>query len=302
MKVAAYWKKIAGVFSGMAIAQAIPLLGALVIARIYAPENYGAFATWLGISQILTVGITYRLEAAFGLEADGKTRTELVTVTAILVLLTGTVLYALLTVVALTIDVAGKVPLALFWLLVPQSTGMALSLVWQSWAANNGEFKKLSKIRITQEILITPMQIMAGLFYPHVISLALAQIVAIWINVLLCLRMMPLHGVGGATRAGALFHLVVHYGKKYCRFPLLALPADLINTAVMQLPVMLLSGRFGTEVAGYYALANRIMRRVQAYRQRRVSCAGALSPHLFTHIFYVAGFVACYGSNRYPVC
>jgi len=258
--VVSYWKKIIDVFSGMAIAQAIPLLGSLLIARIYAPDNYGAFATWLGISQLVTVSITCRLDAAFGLEADGRTRTELVAVTVALVLLTGSILCVLVAILALTAGVLfGSIPVALLWLLVPQSMGMALSLVWQSWAANNGELKKLSRIRITQELLITPMQIMAGLFYPDVISLAAAQILAIWINVLICLRMMPLRTVLAEIGANGLLRLIVFYGKKYSRFPLLAWPADLTNTAVMQLPVMLISSRFGTEIAGYYALANRIM-------------------------------------------
>jgi len=244
----------------MAIAQAIPLLGSLLIVRIYAPDSYGVFATWLGISQIVTVSITYRLEAAFGLETDGKTRTELVAVTVMLILLTGGTLCIVLAIFLFSIDISSKtIPAALIWLLIPQSTGMALSLVWQSWAANNGEFKKLSKIRITQEILIMPTQVIAGLFYPDVVSLIAAQILAVWVNVLLCLRMMPLQDIFPLSKTRNLLPLIIFYGKKYRRFPTLALPADLINTMVMQLPVILIGGRFGADIAGYYALANRMM-------------------------------------------
>jgi len=260
MTLSSYWKKVVSVFSGMAIAQAIPLLGSLIIARIYAPDSYGVFATWLGLSQIVTVSITYRLEAAFGLEADGKTRTELVAVAVALVLLTGGVLSMLLAVLALGIGtLSNQIPAILLWLLIPQSVGMALSLVWQSWAANNGDIKKLSMIRIYQAFFITSMQIAAGVFYPDAASLAAAQTLAVWFSVLLCVNMMPLRGAVPAVNSATMSRLMHHYWEKYRRFPLLALPADLINTAAAQMPVILIGSRFGAEIAGYYALATRMM-------------------------------------------
>jgi len=258
--MSSYWKKVASVFSGMAVAQAIPLLGSLLIARIYAPDSYGVFATWLGFSQIVTVSITYRLEAAFGLEADGKTRIELVAVTVALVSLTGCLLYIVMTILALSIGARlDSIPAALVWLLIPQSMGMALSLVWQAWAANNGEFKRLSIIRINQAFLITLIQVVAGLFYPDAVSLAVAQTLAVWLSVVLCLRVMPLRNVVSDAKKRNLFPLIYHYWKKYRRFPMLALPADLINTAAAQMPVILIGSRFGAEIAGYYALATRMM-------------------------------------------
>jgi len=256
-----YWKKVLGVFSGMAVAQAIPLLGALLITRIYAPDSYGVFATWLGISQIVTVSITYRLEAAFGLEADGKPRAQLVATTVALVLLTGGALYVILAVLLVMGmgSLWNTVPTALLWLLLPQSTGMALSLTWQSWAANNGEFKKLNLIRIGQAFLITGMQVATGLFYPDALSLALMQALGAWLSVLLCLKIMPLHDALPSDWMRAGQQLIRHYWRKYRRFPMLSLPADLINTAAAQLPVILIGSRFGAEIAGYYALAARMM-------------------------------------------
>ncbi|KXU38664.1 hypothetical protein AXE65_12525 [Ventosimonas gracilis] len=260
MTHSSYWKKIVGVFSGTAIAQAILLLGSLIIARIYAPDSFGVFATWLGISQIVTVGITYRLESAFGLEADGKTRTELVAVTVAMVLLTGGVLSMLLAVLAWGIGtLSNQIPAILLWLLIPQSVGMALSLVWESWAANNGDIKKLSIIRICQACFIMLMQIAAGVFYPDAASLAAAQTLAVWFSVLLCVTMMPLRSAMSAVNSSVMLRLMGHYWKKYRRFPLLALPADLINTAAAQMPVILIGSRFGAEIAGYYALATRMM-------------------------------------------
>jgi len=262
MMVSSYWKKVIGVFSGMAVAQAIPLLGSLLIARIYAPDSYGVFATWLGVSQIVTVGISYRLEAAFGLEADGKARTELVATTVVLILLTGGALWAVLAVLRL-LGIGSSwndvMPTVLLWLLLPQSTGMALSLAWQSWAANNGAINKLNLIRINQAFFVTSMQVVAGLFYPDAASLAVAQTLAVWLSVLFCSRIMPIRDVMSVGGMRAWYHSICHYWGKYRRFPALSLPADLINTTAAQMPVILIGSRFGAEIAGYYALATRMM-------------------------------------------
>jgi len=51
----------------------------------------------------------------------------------------------------------------------------------------------------------------------------------------------------------------MQFWSAYRRFPLLALPADSINTIAAQLPIFILATRFGTEVAGYFALAMRVL-------------------------------------------
>lgn len=254
-----YWNKVFSVFSGAAVAQAIPIIGSLLIARVYAPDAFGAYSTWLGISLVLTVCLTYRLEAAFGLEPDGQTRTELVVATIVLVLLTGLVLGIGALIVYLTINsFPGDVPPVLMLLLVPQSVGAALSLIWQSWAANNGDIKSLSLIRIVQALLITVLQIVIGLVDATAVSLSMAQVIGVWVGVLFSLLIMPLGSALPRTLT-ELCRLLARVWNKYRRFPTLALPADLINSAAAQMPVIVLGSRFGPDVAGYYALATRMM-------------------------------------------
>jgi O-antigen/teichoic acid export membrane protein len=48
------WRSV-GVLSGTAVGRAIPLLGAVVIARIYAPGEYGLYAACLGIAPLAAV-------------------------------------------------------------------------------------------------------------------------------------------------------------------------------------------------------------------------------------------------------
>ncbi len=259
MQGTGYWGRVASVFTGAAVAQAIPILGSLLIARLYAPEAFGVFSTWLGISLVITVCITYNLEHAFGLEPDGVTRENLVVTTVLLLLITGT---ALLIIAALIVvifgELHGHMSPALMILLVPMSMGAALSLVWQSWTANNGDVKNLSLIRITQTLCITVLQIIAGWLQPTALVLALAQVAGAWVAVLIAYRLVPFkHALPGSI--GQARTLVRDVVARYKRFPLLSLPADLINTVAAQMPIIVLTGRFGPEVAGFYALATRMM-------------------------------------------
>ena len=254
-----YWSRVVSVFTGAAVAQAIPILGSLIIARLYAPDAFGIFSTWLGISLVLTVCVTYRLEHAFGLEPDGEPRERLVVATVLLLLVTGAILLVCVLVTGILFGQAyGHMTPTLVVLLIPMSMGAALSLVWQSWAANNGDVRKLSYIRISQTLCITGLQILAGLVQPTALVLALAQVVGAWIAVLMGYRLIPFrHGLPG--NASQAYVLVSNVLSKYRRFPALSLPADLINAAAAQMPIVVLTSRFGPEVAGFYALATRMM-------------------------------------------
>ena len=69
-----YWSSVGAVLSGMAIAQAIPVLGSLVIARLYAPSDFGAFSAWLGLVLFCAVVLTGRFETTLAIVEDGEPR------------------------------------------------------------------------------------------------------------------------------------------------------------------------------------------------------------------------------------
>jgi len=256
-----YGKKILAALGGTTTAQAINILGALAIARIYAPTDFGLFASWLGLTHILTNCLSHMLEHAFGLEPDGDERYALV-VTAVTISLATAMVAGVFVLIAYLVtqfffdDGVITITPILWWLLIPQSLGATLSLVWQSWAANNGNFHYLAKIRILQAIFIVSSQILIGIRWPDVAALATAQTFGMLLSVGLCCYLMPLRI---PFRHDILLRHVRNYWYKYRKFPLLALPASLIGVTADRLPIILIAVRFGTEVAGYYALVARVM-------------------------------------------
>lgn len=255
----AYWHRVASVFTGAAAAQSIPIVGSLLIARLYVPAEFGSFAVWLGVSLIVTLFLSARLEAAFGLVADGVERGRLVAATVAVVFVLGVLLaFGIWLVLGVWPEGVFGVPAPLVWWLVPMSAGAALSAVWQSWAANNGHIRTLTLIRLAQAFCVTLLQIAVGFINPSAEALAVAQVVGTWLAVMVAVSMLPIWSFFPRTWAD-LRALQIETWRHYWRFPLLALPGDMINTTAAQLPVILLGSRYGIEVSGYFAMAARTM-------------------------------------------
>lgn len=249
---------MASVFTGAAVAQAVPFLGALVIARLYLPTEFGLFSTWLGISAVLTVCLTFRLEHAFGLERDGGPRDRVVLGTLVLVLLAGLVFLCLTIVAVLAGFSYAGMSVWLLLLLTPMAVGAAFCQVWQSWAANNGQVRYLSYMRIWQATSVTVLQIAIGWVRPGALELALAQVIGTWVAVVASSILIP--SKPALLRVMSRPYTTVRSTLlRYKRFATLSLPADLINVVAAQMPLVVLTSRFGAEVAGLYALTTKMM-------------------------------------------
>jgi O-antigen/teichoic acid export membrane protein len=252
-----FWSSVRVVIGGTAFAQAIPLLGSLLIARLYAPAEFGIFAVWLGIAQLAAVVATGRFETALALEPDGMPRRVAVVATLAAIAATGLVLS-----VGAALFVAGigwgGMPAALWWMGVPTALLLATVQTWQTWAGAEGRLEELWRMRIAQAAVVTGAQILVGSFVPTASALAAAQLAGLCLGLACAWHWLPLNQPALPPR-GALRRGVVAFCRARRRFPLISLPADAINTAAAQLPLLIVGSRFGAEVAGYLALALRML-------------------------------------------
>lgn len=250
-----YWRTVAMVFSGTALAQAIPLIGSLLIARLFIPEQFGTFTAWLGVAAIIGVFSTARLEMALTLEPDGPQRRD----SAAAVVLCASVIIAVLGLIYLVVrSVMGEVgpPLStpMQVMLFPGALILALAQIWQAWAASEGQFKLLATMRVVQAATLTGLQIVAGVVAPAAETLAAAHLLGVLVGVAVGMWRLPL----GRVSAG-LIPATVRLVRRYHRFPLFALPADTVSTTAVQLPLIIVASRFGADVAGYLALSFRTL-------------------------------------------
>ena len=246
------------VLFGMVVAQAIPLLGSLLIARLYLPTEFGAFSTWLGVAMTGAVLVTGRLEMALVIEADGEPRRFAMSATLATICAVSVVLcVCVLGVYGLALDAHDLTP-GLVLAFLPATLLMAVTQTWQSWAAAEGFYRALSWIRIAQALGVTGVQVGVGWLMPSALGLAIGHTLGVLWGVVVAMWMMPLSlrsflpWIEFRTKLRA-------FWSSHRRFPLFALPADLINTVAGQLPLLFITSKFGADATGFYALALRIL-------------------------------------------
>lgn len=251
-----FWPSVASVLTGTAVAQAIPLLGSLVLARQYAPAEFGIFAAWLGVVMLLAVVFTGRFETALAVEDDGEPRRAAVMATmATIVIAACAVGVSIGVATVLRPDWVVDTPAVLIVACVPTAFAVAATQTWQSWAAAEGSYRQLSVMRISQTAAVTSLQIAAGIVHSTASALAIAQLLGVLVSLAVSVLLMPI----GVFAAGRCTTTIGEFWRRQRRFPLLSLPADAINTAAAQLPVLMVADRFGADIAGLLAMTIRVL-------------------------------------------
>lgn len=251
-----YWRNVLKVLTSSAAAQAIPLLGSLLIARIFLPTEYGEYAIWLGIVATCSVVITGRFEMALAIEAEGEPRRVATHATLFVVLCGGLVLTAI-GMVLLYFELVHNLPAVMVLIVGLAAAATAVSQTVQAWAAADGKYWDLGIIRIVQAGAVTLMQIIAGMIDSSAPALALAYLIGVTVGVFIAFWRL---------RHACHWPKLLILTKSSCsflfrqrKFPMLALPADSINTAAAQLPLIIVAHRFGADVAGFLALTLRMV-------------------------------------------
>lgn len=252
-----FWRHVSSVFFGTLLAQSIPIIGSLFIARIFAPSEFGEFSTWLAIVSFSSVVITLRFEAVLVIVEDGIDRAKSVFIISVTTMLMAVVFFIVF--VFFNYLTGGRyfsqVSSITLMVITPAALLLALNQIWQAWAASEGLYTKLNIMRLVQTMILVVVQIGLGMKSPTAISLVMGFIVASGIAFAWSFTVMP------KIIYREFFYLkdFRKFFYRYKNFPLYALPADSINTAVGQLPILVISHRFGNDAAGYLALTMRVL-------------------------------------------
>jgi len=292
-----FWKHLLTVMSGSMAAQALPILAAPLITRLCTPAQMGAFSVWFGVVAIAAVVATLRMENAmifdqrrqrqhlcFSVVAWSASWLALL-MTAAAILIKMCCLTGMSWLGALTLGMAA-------WLTATMQTTLA-------YAASHNAFGPAAKARIVAaggialaQLAILSVGVGSGaLMAGHLVGLAMGLVAA---RILL---KPPLGRRGGARPPGrklrqALAGLHWRTWREGMRDKALAcacrlsrhgvsallpsrtqrafllthralwnftLPANLLNTGVGQLPLLIIGARHGAMAAGLFALTQRVL-------------------------------------------
>ncbi|GIV70502.1 MAG: polysaccharide biosynthesis protein [Patescibacteria group bacterium] len=247
--------------SGTTFAQALLILAAPILTRLYPPEAFGVLAIFTSITTILGVIACLRYELAITLPEKDEDAANVLGVTLFFA-----VLIALLASIVIGwghefIIALLKAPALGSWLwLVPPATFLAgVFLGFNYWNTRTHHFGRLSISRVLQSASTATSQITLGLtgVAPGgalIISSVGGQALAV-----LTLGMQIYRDDRNTFWESVRLQKIVEVVKRYRKFPLYDTWSALLNSFSWQLPAFLLAAFFSPTVVGYYALGFRIL-------------------------------------------
>jgi len=247
--------------SGTVIAQALGLLAAPIYTRMYAPEAFGVAALFASVVAILGVFATMRYEQAIMLPASNEEAASLLGVSiGISVLVSISIVPLLILFGGTFLDLLNAPELRPYFWLMPVAvfiSGSAISLTY--WNARKKNFGRLSFSRVAGALVTVGSTVGAGYAGYGTGS---SMIVARWMGQAVSTGILSgqiLRKDRRYFRKVIQLSVMWHGIKRYRKFPLYTTWATLLNTASWQLPVLLLSSFFSTDVVGFYSFGFRLI-------------------------------------------
>ncbi len=254
-----YRAHILTVVTGTTIAQGLSILASPIISRLYTPYEFGVFADFTSIATIIAIIAAGRYELAIMLpEKDSDSIHLLVGCILIaggLCAISG--IFVWLGNDWLSSALSGHAVLNWMYLLpfTVLLNGSFQSLSY--WQNREKHFGSLSVSRVLQSGMTVLTSLTFGIFKFGAIGLIAASLFG---------RSVATVFLGRKTWAAQKSNFsqiqrpkLIENLKAYKAFPLLSGPADFINILSNQLPVILLTGWFGSSVAGNYSLTLNVL-------------------------------------------
>lgn len=249
-----FYRNIAGLFSGIFAARLIPALFALVIARLYAPEDFGIFVLFLSIASLLSIFTTGGYERALLLSVNLQEKQHIFRFSLKNnLIINGIILFVIILYNFLlnNSDIEAKIMLLQIPIFAFFFGGLQLI---RNILISNKLFGKLSVLEVIRVLATGILQTLffvipeTGLFLGIVIA-QITTFVYFFFN-------LP------ETQA---FRMVAYQkrelvlARRYVNFPKYSVPSELFNYLSSQLPVFMIKPFFGGTMLGLYSFSHRYL-------------------------------------------
>lgn len=256
-----FFTSVLKLVSGTTLAQAITILTAPIISRLFAPEAFGVLNVFTSLVTIITIVICLRYEFAIVLPENDEDAANLVGVCVLISLGISALAALVLLILGRPLVNLLKAPnLYMFLWLIP--IGLLIQGFFQAlnyWNTRTKHFGRLSIARVSASLTTSALPILlASIGQATAASLVFSYVAGTFIYA--CVL-----GVQVLKESGALFYRVIQRSrmlanlKRYRKFPLVDSWGSFINNLSWQLPSLMLLYFFSETVVGYYSLSNRLI-------------------------------------------
>ena len=228
-----------------------------LLTRLYTPIEFGFYGVFFFLLTTFGTTAAFRYDQALLATEDDTAALEVLALAGVCATLLGLLTQVLLSFLAADLAAVTRLPVSLwYWLPV----GLTMSGFYWSltgYAVCRQRSRDQALARLTYPATQTVIQLTlaglgagaAGLAAGQVLGLAFACTV-LWLR-------LPVAERDTLLKVGP--RRLLAHGRRYCQFPLVSVPATLLNTGVRWAPTPLLSLLYGAEMAGLFYLAQRVL-------------------------------------------
>ncbi len=251
-------KNVAILATGTVFAQAIAIIASPVLTRLYSPESFGLFATFIALATSLAPAATGKFEVAMMLPPPERAAKELYAIAAsfCVLLCTGLVIAVLILRTDildwLNIDELG------WWIILAPFTLLCIGLLkLMRYAANRrDQYKRIARSAVIQALTVAGINIALGLAGAQLSGLIIGNIAGLTTSLtyLLFTQWDFVHNVNfrWSARKKALI-------RRYRDLPVFNASTGLLDGVMANLPIFFMIAYFPAEIAGFYALVTRVV-------------------------------------------
>jgi O-antigen/teichoic acid export membrane protein len=247
---------VSRILAGSAVGQGLVIISYPILARLYDPAEFGLLVVFTSVVSMIGVLSTASLEAAVLIPATEEEAASVAWASLTSVAFTAVLTAAIGWLVGPSVAAfLGAPELAgLWWLIALTVLALGVYLVLSEWMIRSRSYGTLARRNLLQGVGQVAAQIGLGLANVRPVGL------------LLGLGVGRLCGIGGAVSHGGLLRQprprvpdVVAAVRRYRRFPLVASWSKLLNTAGLQVPLLIVSVVYGEVGAGLLGLTVRVV-------------------------------------------
>jgi O-antigen/teichoic acid export membrane protein len=245
--------------SSTVLSQLIVLAASPLLTRLYTPENFGILGVFSALLSILGIVVCLRYELAIPLSEDDAGVVNLLAlslvVTSLVSSLVGLILWLWGDVICLWLNAEALRPL--LWLLPVALLAMGCYRALTHWAIRRQAFGRIARTRLSQSLGQVATQTGLGYMVPGPLGLLVGQ--AIGQSAGMASLAVAVYRSEGRLLRAIKPRAMAQAAARFGNLPTLATGAALLNGSARLFPTLLIAALYGAEVAGWFALAQRIL-------------------------------------------
>jgi O-antigen/teichoic acid export membrane protein len=252
-------RAVAVAVTGTALGQVIVLASSPLLTRLYTPEDFGIFGVFSALLQILGIAVCLRYELAIPLADDDVSVVNLLALSLLLSLLVSLATLAVVEPWGETIsgwlNAAALGPL--LWLLPVGLATMGCMRALTHWAIRRQAFGSITRTRISQSVGQVATQLGCGYLALGPVGLLAGQVIGQSAGI--TTLALAFHRTERRLWRAVRWREIARVAARFRNLPAYGAGAALLNAGARLAPALLIAAVHGAEVAGMFALAQRIL-------------------------------------------